>query len=533
MLVISKCLFDSVADSPYEGFIRIEDGQIFQVEKGVPDIDILHNQKKKNEKILDVGKRTVMPGFCDNHVHVYLAGLSLLSCNLDGCTSEMEAAERLYEYSKGNDDEWIIGFGWCHYDWKPEELPKKASLDNFFPDKPVMVINDELHALWVNSKALEYCHISSKTKDPEYGKIYRDSNGEPTGYILEQSAMKPFFREGLSFDKDREKELIEAFNKRANEVGITSVGDMEIVDIMKEDLYKELEESGKLKIRIFFSPSLKRPLTELIETKTTYNSDIVSMIGAKGFIDGTPLGYTGMLVEEYHDRPGFYGDPVVDLIWLREKILELNNHSISVRLHACGDRAVRIALDDIEYAQIQSAQGKLRNTIEHIENIHPSDIRRFLETSTIASIQPYHMSMNNIEGHQIFNILGSKRSKLAWPAKTLSDHGAHVALGTDCPIVPLDPFQTLYSAINRVMEDGSPMGGFNPKEKYSLSDALKRMTYEGAYLYGKEDKIGTLEKGKHADVIVLSENIFEKAPLDVKEVKVDTTIWNGEIVFCR
>ncbi len=537
MLILSDCIFDSVKDEPYKGYIRIEDEKIVQVGKGRPtDFEL------PGEEVIDCGNKTVMAAFCDNHVHVFLAALDLATCNLSGAANEEEAAEKLYNYYDAgetagteNDGGWIISFGWSHYDWDVPKLPKKKSLDKYFPDRPVIAVNDELHALWVNSRALEICGITKDTPDPPYAIIAKDENGEPTGYILEQAAMRCFTDRAFSFTKDREKQIVQNFIKKAYSVGVTSFGDMKIVGVMKHELFREIAEEGNLGIRIFFSPAIDTDIDKLESMKDNFKGDRLAFLGAKGFIDGTPLGMTGMLCEDYSNRPGFRGEPVLDLDWLKERIYQLNRRGIPVRLHACGDGAVKVALDYIEESnRRRKAEGderQVRNTIEHIENIREEDLQRFKETGTIASIQSYHMSMDSIEGHPIFGILGKIRSKLAWPARSLKNKGARLTIGTDCPIVPLSPLKTVFCATNRVMEDGSPQGGWNPEEKLSLAEALKASTIETAYLFGREDKLGSLEAGKLADVIVMSENIFEKDPLEVEEVYVERTIFNGKTVY--
>lgn len=533
MLIISRCIFDSVEEEPFEGYIKLKEGYIEKVIKGKVPAKLLEETGQNGEEIIFCGNKTVIPAFCDNHVHVFLAALDLATCNLSEAQNEEDAAQMLSNFYKERDDEWVISFGWCHYDWDEPVLPKKVSLDRYFPDRPVLAVNDELHALWVNSKALEICSVDKNTPDPEYAMIERDENGEPTGYILEQAAMTIFTEKAFTFTEKEERKMVLDFIKKAHSVGVTSVGDMEIIGVAKHELFRELEKEGTLPLRIFFSPSIFTDIEKVRKFKREYISDNLSLLGAKGFIDGTPLGYTGMLVDGYEDRPEFFGEPVLDLKWLKDRVQELNSSNIPVRLHACGDGAVRTALDYIEAGNLKRRGIKLRNSIEHVENIHENDLHRFEKTGTVASIQPYHMSMNGIDDHPIFKILGKKRSELAWPAKSLKNCGARVALGTDCPIVPLDPFKTMFCAVNRVMEDWTPKGGWNPKEKYTLAEAIKGCTSEVAYLLNMEDRIGTLEDGKLADIVILSDNIFDFDPLHIEEIVVDKTIFNGNIVYDR
>ena len=526
MLIRSRCIFDSINEEPFDGYVITSGNKIKSVGRGEPP-----EEAAQGQEVIDCGDRTVIPGFCDDHVHVFMGGLAITTCDLAWTESEAEAVQRLCEFYKDRDDEWVIGFGWSNFDWEDFRLPTKDSLDQYFPDRPVVAVNDELHAIWVNSETLRRQNITRETEDPPYSLIGRDETGEPNGYILEQGAMRLVTDDAFAMSEQDEQNVIGAFVRRAAEQGVTSVGDMDIVGAQKVKAFASLEEAGTLNLRIFFSPAIQTPDEELLKLKAKYHSDKLSMLGAKGFIDGTPLGYTGLMVDDYADRPGDKGDAVLDLDWLKEKVQSLNSKGIPVRLHACGDGAVREGLTDILLAQESGLSVPVRNTIEHIECIHPDDLDLLAQTGTVASVQPYHMVMDTLEEHPVFEILGEERAKLAWPAKTLMKHGAHVALGTDCPIVPLDPMQTIYCAINRVMENGEPESGWNPQEKLTLAEAIRGCTAECAYLYGMEGKLGVLKEGALADIVVLTDNLFEKKPMDVRDVRTAITIFDGRIVY--
>ena len=236
------------------------------------------------------------------------------------------------------------------------------------------------------------------------------------------------------------------------------------------------------------------------------------------------------MVEPYIDRPGFRSEPLLDPEWLMEKSRECCRNGIAMRIHACGDGAVRLALDAYEAARREYGDKDVRNTIEHIEVLHKEDVQRFAKTGTIASIQPSHILMESLEKHPIFEMLDEERIKLSWPGKTLSTSGAAVAFGTDYPIVDLDPIDTLYRAVHRRMEDDLPEEGWNPQEKFTLAEAITNSTMGPAYMFGMEDKIGSIEEGKLADINVFSRNIFECVD-DIPSVKTEMTIFNGEIVY--
>lgn len=358
----------------------------------------------------------------------------------------------------------------------------------------------------------------------------RDANGEPTGFFLEQPAMAMVTEKALDVSPEKEEELIKGFIKKAQSKGVTSVGAVQVLKIMKNEACRRLEEKGELKVRVFFAPHIEMDTQDAIKLKEEYHSDKLKFIGLKGFADGTPLGYTGYMVEPYIDRPGFRSEPLLDPEWLREKSMECYKNDIGLRIHACGDGAVRLALDAYEAARKEYGDKDVRNTIEHIEVLHKDDVKRFAQTHTIASIQPTHILMESLEKHPVFEMLDAERIKLAWPGKTLVKNGAPVAFGTDYPIVDLDPVDTLYRAVKRRMEDDRPEDGWNPQEKFTLAEAITHSTLGPAYMFGMEDKIGSLEAGKLADINVFNKNVFESED-DIPSVKTELTVFNGEIVY--
>ena len=526
LVLKSTSIYDSVSDKPFAGYIEIENEKIKAVVKGDTD--------KYNDtaayKLMDCGDRTITAGLCDGHIHLFLGSLHTATVDLYDTFTEDEAAKKLYDFYKDRDDEWLLGFRWTHYRWPDEKLPTKHSLDKYFPDRPVIAFNDELHAVWVNSKTMEMCGITRETPDPVGGTMERDENGEPTGFFLEQPAMAMVTEKALAVSPEKEEELIKNFIKKAHSMGVTSVGAVHVLRIMKHEACRRLEEKDELKVRVFFAPHIEMDTEEAVKLKEEYTSDKLKFLGLKGFADGTPLGYTGYMVDPYMDRPGFRSEPLLDPDWLIAKSKECYKNDIPMRIHACGDGDVRLALDAYEAARKEYGEKDVRNTIEHIEVLHKDDVKRFAETNTIASIQPTHILMDSLETHPIFQMLDEEKVKLAWPGKTLERNGAKVAFGTDYPIVDLDPIDTLYRAVHRRMEDDLPKDGWNPQEKFTLAEAITNSTMGPAYMFCMEDKIGSLEEGKLADINVFSKNIFECVD-DIPSVKTDLTVFNGEIVY--
>ena len=342
--------------------------------------------------------------------------------------------------------------------------------------------------------------------------------------------MEMVTRKALDASPELEEKMIKIFMDVAHSKGITSVGAVHVMRIMKHKACRRLENRGELKLRVFFAPHMEMDIREALELKKEYASDKLRFMGLKGFVDGTPLGYTGYMVEPYKDRPGFRSEPLVDPEWLIQKSKECYKNGIAMRLHACGDAAVRLALDAYEAARREYGENDIRTAIEHSEVIHEDDIPRLAATNTVASIQPSHIVIDSLDIHPAFLMLDDARIKLSWMGRTLQENGAVVAFGTDYPIVDLDPVDTIYRAVTRRMGNDTPADGWNPQEKFTVAEAITNSTRTPAYLMQMEDRLGTLEPGKLADINVFSRNIFSDID-NMLSTRTAMTIFDGEIVY--
>ena len=527
-IIRSNCIFDSCGDKPFAGFIAIKGDKIIHVGKTEEDITSFIG---KNSKLHNYDNKLVMPGICESHAHVFYGALEVAGANVAESISEEDAVRMIYEHEKDKDNEWVIAFGWNHEYWEIKELPTKESLDQLFPEKPVVVINEELHGAWVNSKAMEICGIHADTAiPPGMGMIKKDAYGDPTGYLLETSAMKLIL--DVAFDMPDEKmgSLINEYFKRTASLGITSLSNMQIHEILMEDIFEKLDREGKLQVRMSLLASINTPMEKLLEMKDRYSSDTLKFGGIKGFVDGTPMGYTGALIEEYSDRPGFYGEKYLSVQEFENKAIEFEKNGIRMRLHACGDDAVREALDIFENCRDKNKQ-PLRHTIEHFEVVHPKDMGRAGELDVVASVQPDHMWAPIFAEHPFHKILGKERCKYVYPFKSMAEKGAVLAFGSDHPIADLDPMRGIYRAVTRLSEDKHPVGGWCPTEKLSLAESLKAYTIGSAYQMWSEKVTGTLEEGKFADITVLDRNIFNTDPEEILETTVIMTMLGGKIIY--
>lgn len=531
IVLSSNAIFTGLQESPFQGSIAIKDNIILAVgteEEVAPFIG-------EETKVYEYGDQLIMPGFNDFHIHLFLGSLSQECVHLNEAKSEEEAAQMVKAFAdRRPNDEWIFGFRWYHVYWENKSLPHRSTLDELIPDRPVFLFNDECHGAWVNSKALEVMGINDDTPDPPFGEIVRDENGKATGFLYE-TAMT-FAKQAFdNIPKARQIELLENFLKTSARLGVTSISDMlplpglELGDL---DLYKEFDDQNKLTTRIHFLAALDGDLDRPRYLRERFQSDSLRFSGLKQFLDGVPIAYTAYMVAPYSDNPDTRGDTLIPTDYVKKWAMEADREQFRIRFHACGDGAVRLGLDCFEAVQQQNGKRDSRHTIEHIEVIHPEDIPRFGELGVIASMQPEHMAVaRSFVNNTYRKRLGPEREKYTWPIKTLQDHGAKLAFGTDFPVVGLDPMTEIYRAVTRLHDDGQPEGGWNSTEKVSLADALKAYTLGSAYGVFREHELGTLEAGKLADVIVLNKDLFQIPVEEIRETEVLLTLKDGKIVY--
>lgn len=485
-------------------------------------------------ELLDVREHFIMPGFHDYHVHLVSAGLLEEDGILRYTNSEEEAAEYLWKlHQNKKDKKWIMGGAWDSLLWPGQQMPTKKSLDNYFPGTPVFLLNKECHGAWVNSAALKSLGITRDTTDPPNGKYGRCEDGQPDGYLHEMAAVRMQEKIFASVSDEEISQYCKIFIKMANRNGITSLGDVAGGWPMREAAYKLLEERKELSVRIHFSLPFDEDMANILAKKKSYSSDRLICSGVKAFIDGTPQGYTGYMLEDYADQQGSKSRPMINPKDFIQQVCDFDAAGIQTRVHACGDAGVRLCLDAVEEAIRRNGKKDQRHCIEHLEVMSPQDIPRFAQLGVIASVQPEHMPKYKFNEHPFHKILGEERMKYSWPFESIRKAGGQIAFGTDCPVVDLSPFRGIFRAVTRLTNDLEPAGGWNPGERVSIHEALKAYTWGGAFAAGRERELGTLETGKLADLIVVEEDLFDYAAdrEAMFKMKVIMTVMDGEVVY--
>jgi len=503
----------------------------------VGDDTTIEKMRGMGTKVVNAGGKVVLPGFTDCHIHFLDGSLSLGRVNLEGAKDAAEIQKKLREYaSEHPGEDWILGRGWNYAMFGPEALPHKKYLDELFPNRPVFLEGYDGHTYWANSKALALAGITRETPNPPNGIIVRDpQTGEATGALKEsaQDLVAKVIPKPTRADKLL---ALRAGMKWANQHGITRVhsagGDFEILD-----LYEEMRHRGDLSVRMyiayFLDPPQLRPknLDSIEAARKKSHDDWIDAGAVKFMVDGVVESHTAAMLEPYSDDPSQKGKPFWEPANYAAAVAELDKRGLQLFTHAIGDYGVRMALDAYENAEQRNHKQDRRPRIEHIETVAAADIPRFGKLDVIASMQPLHSYPDSDTLDVWARNAGPDRASRAWAWKSISDSGGHLAFGSDWPVVTLNPWEGIQTAVTRQTAAGTPEAGFVPEQRLTVAQAVDGYTL-GAAIAGRREKTeGSLEVGKLADLIILSQNIFDINPHKIGTTTVVTTIVGGRLVY--
>lgn len=521
------------AKQPWAEAVAIHDDKIVAVGTEA-DVEKLRGPKTK---MIDAGGHLALPGFVDCHIHFLDGSLSLGRVNLEGAKDVADIQQRLREYAaKHPGKAWILGRGWDYAMFGAAALPDKKYLDELFPDRPAYLEGYDGHTYWANSKALALAGITKDTPNPPNGFIVRDpATGEATGALKEAAhglvgkiVPKPTRAEKLA--------ALRAGMKWANEHGLTRVhsagGDFEELALF-DQLRREKQQTLRFYIAYFLDPPELRPVDiEKIEAaRKKYADDWISGGAVKMMVDGVIESHTAAMLEPYTDDPSLKGKLFWDPDKYKAAVAELDKRGLQLFTHAIGDYGVRTALDAYENAEKVNGTRDRRPRIEHIETIQAVDIPRFGKLGVIASMQPLHSYPNDDTLNVWARNIGPDRAGRAWVWKNIANDGGKLAFGSDWPVVTLSPWDGVQTAVTRQTKEGTPEGGFVPSQRLSVADAVYGYTLGAAFAGRREKTEGSIEAGKLADIIVLSQNIFDVDPKKISDTAVTTTIVGGRVVY--
>jgi predicted amidohydrolase YtcJ len=540
VILIHARIYTVNAQQPWAQAVAIRDGKILAVGS---DREIEH-YRGASTSVVDAKGRLVLPGFTDCHVHFLDASLAMQQVSLDDAKSIQEIQLRVKAYAAAHpNDQWVLGRGWMYPVFAPSGLPDKKSLDEIIPDRPVYLESGDGHSWWANSKALQMANITKDTPNPPGGTIVRDPNtGEATGAIKEDAADAVIRRAIPEPSRETKLQALRAGIKLANQFGLTRVHVLGGVnagrdDLHNVDLYEELRRNGDLTLRFYLAYRLDPPkvsdrqLQEIVEARDRYRDDWISAGSVKFFMDGVIETHTAAMLAPYSDDPSVSGQLLWEPAEFQRAVTELDSRRIQIFTHAIGDRAIRVALDSYANAAKTNGTKDARHRIEHIEDASAADIPRFGKLGVIASMQPLHAYPDDDTLHSWAPAAGAERTQRAFAWHSIQAAGGVLAFGSDWPIVTLNPWPGVQNAVTRESTEGEPKGGWIPTERISLADAIRGYTLNAAFAGHREKTEGSLEPGKLADLIVVSQNVFQVDALELGKTKVEMTMVGGRVVY--
>ena len=486
-------------------------------------------------KVIDAGGRLLLPGIEDSHVHFVSGSENLAKVDLAGTKSVEEIQARIRQFAQEHPQSvWVQGRGWMYAAF-PGNMPHRKYLDEVVPDRPAIMTCADGHTSWVNSRALALSGIDRRTPNPENGTIVREANGEPTGALLETADSlvekvlpKPTPEETLAALQEGLREAARLGVVRVHGMG----GEFEALDLLDK-----IRRMGNMTVRFSVAmwvgpPGLSAEDWKAYEdARLKYNDEWISLGGIKLMLDGVIDSGTGAMLDPYEGRVQDKGKLFWEPDSYKKAVVEINAKGIQVSTHSIGDAAIRLSLDAYELGAKESGNSDLRNKIEHAEDISAADIPRFGRLGVIGSFQPLHANPDPAwMGAWIKNV-GPEREKRAWAWKTVLERGGRLAFGSDWPVVTINPWVGLQVAVTRQDMEGKPEGGWLPEQKLGLADAVYAYTMGGAFAMRREKEEGSIEAGKLADLILLSQNIFDVDPHKIAKTRSVLTMVGGRIVF--
>ena len=529
--------------NPRAEAIAIHQGKILRV----GTIEEVKRTAGKSTVVKNLAGMTVVPGFIESHNHTLVFGLNLNGVDLSQVRSIPEMIDRLQARASQQDEEsWVLGVGYNQHELKEKRHPTRWDLDQITTRHPIAIKHTSAHARVVNSRALGLAKITKETSDPEGGRIDRDEKtGEPTGVLFQFSAMNLVDQ---LLPKPSDEDLLAAL-RMANRIllsqGITSAVDAgtNLVDIPTYlKAFKVAVGEEILKIRhtlairselLLDYNRLKEELRDLEEKLRSFGlhprqGDETLRIGLfKCIPDGAISTATAATYAPYGADPrrSSKGELMIPPEALSEVTMAAHRLGFQLMIHAIGDRAIDAAIDAIDQALQAFPRSDPRPRIEHCVMVSPQAIRKIKKLGIVAVTQPAFLWGL---GDNWMSQLGRERAIKLQPFRTFLDHGVRMAFSSDRPVVNGAPLLGIHAAVNRKSMNGTD---FAPEQRVTPEEALRCYTLDGAYATFEESIKGSIEVGKLADLVVLSEDLTAVEPENIRKIEVIATMVGGQ--FCH
>lgn len=483
-------------------------------------------------EVIDLQGKSLLPGFIDSHLHITIYGTNKLGVNCKA--AHMKSLGDIFTELKAKAEQtpkgqWVRAWGFDETKIAEQRYPTRWELDQISTEHPIFVMRTCAHHSVVNSMALNIADFDEHTPDPQGGRIDRDENGIPTGFLIETAHMQMFeiakfseaeYRKGLALASD---DYVAS--------GITSVHDAGGFGPENLRVMQKAVQAGDIKVRIYAMVCALNNSDDFV--RKMIDAGILTGLGdekfrigpAKVFLDGASIAPTMAMRQPFTSRPDDYGILYYSQDELNNILGEAHEKGFQITAHAQGDRAIEMLLACFEQALAKHPRSH-RHRIEHAGVSMPDLIERMQKLGVIPIPNPpffYEFG----DGY-LRNI--GERVRHMFPVRDFIDHGIIAAGASDSPVTAHDPLLGIHVAVNRKSKTGQAAGS---NQRISVTEAIRLYTWNGAYASFEENRKGSIEVGKLADLVVLSGRILDVPEDAIKDLQVEMTVIDGEIVFQR
>ncbi|WP_322100140.1 amidohydrolase [Geminicoccus harenae] len=526
------------ADRPLAEAVAVRGKTILAVGSNA-EIDALAGPETR---VIELAGRTMLPGFVEGHIHPFLGSFFTAGLDLQ-LPTRADALAAIARFAQDHPTGTLRGFGW-RVDMFPPQGPSKEDLDRIVPDRPAFFFAIDGHSMWANSKALELAGVDRDTPDPIPGFSYyvRDAEGNPTGYVLEVAAVLAMVNKIEPISVEAMAGLLEGWLPKAAAAGITTIYDAGVPPVGDDqgaiiEVYTDLEREGRLPFRVVASYMMKGPPIEhavsgVEDLRRRIDTELVQARVLKIVGDGTAEGYTALLLEPYTDRPDTIGQSPFSQEQWTSMVTEADAAGIDVHIHACGEGTTRLALNAIEAAIAANPPRDRRHSIAHLVLVDDADMPRFAELGANAQFSANWMSADPDTVDILLERYGPERQRQIYRPRSILNAGGTISFGTDWPaagyFATYKPLDSIQIAVTRQLIGQPDAPVLEPAdERLEVEQAVHANTMGAARQLRMEDRIGSIEPGKLADLVVLEQDIFGVGKHDIAKVRVEMTMMNG------
>jgi predicted amidohydrolase YtcJ len=511
-LIIKGNVITMANSRPRAEAIGVKDGKIVSVGSAGE----VEKNAGKSTQLLDLKDKTILPGFIDSHTHPIQTGMARLGVELSSVKSVAETLEKITQRAKRTPpDKLIFCPGYNRFMVKEKRFPSKEELDAISTRHPIVVQHFDAHFCMLNSPALKLLGFSAGQEG-----VATDSRGEPTGLVEDPASAHIIVEiEGSSNDDD----IIEAVMvvaREALEVGITTVHAKESIKNAKLILKNKERLPVRTRPMLFFLPLFKDEgvLDQVINSDTFGEGDCVAVIA-----DGSVDAHTGAMFEPYSDEPTALGMLYYSDEEMYRFVEKAHLAGLQVSIHAESDRSIEQALSTYEKVLEKYPRKDHRHRIEHFEMPIGDHIKRVAQAGVVLAMQPMFLTVGGSNLKYYRGLFGEERIKRCHPFRSILNEGILVSGGSDSPVTRMNPLGGIQACVTHPIKE----------QRIELYEALKIFTINGAKIGFEEELKGSIEEGKLADFVVLSEDPNRVSHDKIGDIGVEMTIVGGKVVYKR